>query len=69
MTLFSGVWTRTNNDVLCDSDLRCAQLSWNGQRPDLKTDKPVVRDTIVVPPRGYAVVRFRYVNDVFTSRF
>lgn len=55
----TGVWTRANDDVICDTDL-CAHVSWNGQRPQLNDVNPVVRDSFLLPSRGYAVIRFRY---------
>ena len=55
----TGLQMDPNDDVICDSTA-CAHASWNGQRAGLKSEKPVVKDTVVVPAQGYAVIRFRY---------
>ena len=54
----TGLWTQANTDVICNNAL-CTQPSWNGSSPALNTDRPVVKNTVVIPARGYVVIRFR----------
>ena len=57
----TGKWLQ-NRDVECNNDL-CTKPRWtNGTRPPLNTDHPVVKDTLVVPAKGYTVVRFKAIN-------
>ena len=51
----------SSDDIVCANGTGCAVASWRGGAPPagaLNFDRPVVKDTLVVPPGGYAVVRF-----------
>ncbi len=60
----TGFWTEPNNDIICTGSnlYRCARRQWNGGRPSLNTVLPPVKDTVLIPARGYVVVRFRTTN-------
>jgi hypothetical protein len=48
-----------NADITCTPDTQCSIADWtNGQPPALNFDRPIRKDTVVVPPGGYAVIRF-----------
>jgi hypothetical protein len=53
-----------NDDVVCVNGTGCAKSSWRyGVPPQLNLhDRPVRKDTVIVPPGGYAVIRFRTDN-------
>ena len=53
----TGVPIGQNDDILCDSPL-CLNGVWNGGQPSFNA-KPVLKDTAIVPARGYLVIRFR----------
>jgi FtsP/CotA-like multicopper oxidase with cupredoxin domain len=54
----TGLMTGQNSDIFCTANTSCALAQWAKGRPPLKLQRPVRKDTIVVPPGGYAVVRF-----------
>ena len=60
----TGRWTQPNQDVECYSDNRkiCTKARWTNQRPELLKTFPPVKNTVIVPSRGYAVIRFRSNN-------
>eukprot|EP00923_Selenidium_pygospionis_P053642 GHVN01093217.1.p1 GENE.GHVN01093217.1~~GHVN01093217.1.p1 ORF type:complete len:461 (-),score=30.59 GHVN01093217.1:27-1235(-) len=61
----TGKWTKPNEEVICDN-VYCNPARWNGAPPtDLNQDNPPVKDTLLIPARGYAVVRFRSDNPGF----
>jgi len=48
-----------NEDIECMNNTGCARARWrDGKRPVLNTVNPPLKDTVVVPPGGYVVVRF-----------
>ncbi|KAL3080568.1 hypothetical protein niasHS_013762 [Heterodera schachtii] len=55
-----------NSDVKC-ADEDCLEMKWsnisysNGNIPHLKKN-PILRDTVMVPHKGYVVIRFRATN-------
>eukprot|EP00755_Sulcionema_specki_P031471 Sspe_Gene.2105::Locus_697_Transcript_2_2_Confidence_0.875_Length_1948::g.2105::m.2105 len=50
---------RETADVECVNGTACAVASWAGGKPPaLNYDRPPLKDTVVVPPGGYAVVRY-----------
>ena len=50
-------------DIICDDEKICSTSSWRGDPPtDLNLEDPPLKHTVVVPPQGYVVVRFRAVN-------
>jgi FtsP/CotA-like multicopper oxidase with cupredoxin domain len=52
-----------NPDITCGSDVLCAHPRWSGTPPDFsKVLQPVIKDTLVIPVRGYTVVRFITLN-------
>jgi len=52
-----------NKDVACVNGTGCAQARWADGVPVLDMHKsPVRKDTVIVPPGGYAVIRFRTDN-------
>ena len=57
----TGKYEKHTNDVICEDSL-CKQPRWNGGPPELNFDQPPVKDTILVPARGYVVVRMRSDN-------
>ena len=63
----SGHYTSFNTDVLCDDDgSLCRSTQWNGAPPSLTgVTRPVLKDTVMVPARGYVVLRFRARNPGF----
>jgi hypothetical protein len=60
----TGYWTQPNQDIECSSANRrvCTKAKWTNQRPELNRDSPPVKNNIIVPSRGYAVVRLRSNN-------
>ena len=55
----SGVLIRNNQNVTCNGDPLCTNPQWTGNPVDgTVTPKTVRKDTIVVPPGGYVVLRF-----------
>lgn len=57
----TGRVTAPQTEVVC-ANVFCRQPAWNGSRPKLNFDKPAIKNTLVIPARGYAVVRFRADN-------
>ena len=57
----TGQWSE-NPDVECDTPRICARPRWTNGVPTLNTENPVVKDTLVVPAKGYTVVRFKAIN-------
>ncbi len=58
----TGYWTDHNPDLACLNDDLCTRVTWSGDRPHINTSNPPVKDTVIVPARGYVVVRFRTEN-------
>ena len=50
-------------DIKC-YDGHCTDMGWKS-KPDLNFDSPPIKDTLLVPVHGYAVVRFRTDNPGF----
>ena len=51
----------SNDEITCAKGTGCAVASWRGGAPPsgaLNLDRPPVKDTVVIPPGGYVVVRF-----------
>lgn len=47
----------------CDNGTDCSRAQWvNDTAPELVKTRPVRKDTVVVPPGGYAVVRLITLN-------
>ena len=63
----SGFWSRMNQDIYCASqnEFICSKPRWNGGRPELNKIKPPLKDNVMIPSRGYVVVRFRSDNPGF----
>ena len=58
----TALFTDHNPDIVCSSRL-CKSPRWNGQPPnDLNLENPPIKDTVVLPARGYVVIRFRSTN-------
>ena len=47
-----------NTDITCGTDVLCALPRWTSTPPSFKDSQPVVKDTMVIPVRGYVVVQF-----------
>ena len=46
-------------DVTCVDGTECARAGWTGGKvPALNTDRPIRKNTVVVPPGGYSVFEF-----------
>ncbi len=60
----TGFWSAYNPDIICEDDnpYYCVKPRWNGSRPPLNTESPPIKDTVVIPSRGYVVIRFRTTN-------
>ncbi len=60
----TGFWEEYNPDIVCDDEnpYYCVKPRWNGARPQLNLLSPPIKDTVVIPARGYVVVRFRTTN-------
>jgi len=55
----TGRITSPNSDITCGSDILCARPRWSGTPPDYSAIKTaMVKDSIVLPVRGYVVIRF-----------
>ena len=54
----------TNAEMECTNDLCDYDVKWtNGKRPfDTNNDFAPMKDTVIVPPGGYVVIRFRNDN-------
>ena len=64
----SGAWTMDNQDVKCDTSYPCARPRWAKKKPKgLNLKDPPVKNTVVVPSRGYTVIRFKSNNPGFWS--
>ncbi|CAH1248817.1 Hypp8435 [Branchiostoma lanceolatum] len=64
----TGRWISQNADIDCGNDrIRCYMASWNGTRPNLNFNMPPIRDTVVIPARGYTVIEFRSNNPGYWS--
>ncbi|KAI8496477.1 hypothetical protein Bbelb_257760 [Branchiostoma belcheri] len=57
----TGRWISQNADINCGNNL-CNMASWNLTRPSLNFNRPPIRDTVVIPARGYTVIEFRSNN-------
>ena len=54
-----GRLIRNNDNVTCDDDPLCTNSTWNGPPVDgTINNKTIRKDTIIVPPGGYVVIRF-----------
>ena len=60
----TGAWTEHNENILCDNS-NCFNPGWNGTQPLLNLDNPPIKDTVVIPARGYVIIRFRSDNPGF----
>ena len=59
----TGKWTEQNQDIECDTDRFCGHAGWRDNIvPELNVENPPVKDTVVIPARGYVVIRFRTLN-------
>ena len=59
----TGLWTGHNQDISCAGDRLCARAGWrDDRRPSINLVDPPIKDTVIVPARGYTVVRFRADN-------
>ena len=59
----TGAKLGNNPAIRCDSEV-CRNPSWNQQPPvtDFHLDNPPLKDTVIVPPGGYVVLRLRADN-------
>ena len=58
----SALFTDHNPDIVCSNRL-CKTPRWNGQPPnDLNLKNPPIKNTIIVPAKGYVVIRFKSNN-------
>lgn len=60
----TGFWNAYNPGIVCDDGTTyCTRPRWNNTaRPTLNLNNPPIKDTVVIPSRGYVVVRFRTTN-------
>jgi hypothetical protein len=60
----TGRWTRHNQDIQCYSENPdiCTKARWTNQRPALNKDNQPIKNDVLLPSRGYAVIRFRTNN-------
>ncbi|ELU05031.1 hypothetical protein CAPTEDRAFT_159404 [Capitella teleta] len=60
----TGQWLGMNPTITCDPETswRCENPFWTGALPELNTVNPPIKDTVVIPARGYVVVRFKTNN-------
>ncbi len=57
-----GLFIDANPDIVCPNRL-CKAPRWNGQPPtDFNLHDPPIKDTVIVPAKGYVVLRFRSTN-------
>jgi len=54
----TGRIIRANKEITCGKDVVCANPRWSGSPPNFKTVTPVVKDTLLIPVRGYVVIQF-----------
>ena len=48
-----------NGDITCQGNPRCTDPTWNGTGPiGTVTDRTIRKDTIIIPPGGYVLIRF-----------
>ena len=58
----TGFYAGQNTDIICESNL-CKIPQWNGSQPqDFNFVNPPIKDVVMVPARGYVVIRFRSTN-------
>ncbi|KAI8514095.1 hypothetical protein Bbelb_084190 [Branchiostoma belcheri] len=60
----TGIFTHSNPDVVCSNEL-CTAVKWRQGSPSLKVKNAPRKDTVILPARGYTVVRFRSDNPGF----
>ena len=58
----NGVHLNDNEDIECNNP-QCTRPAWrDGRSPTLNLVDPAVRDVLIVPAGGYAVIQFRSNN-------
>jgi len=58
----TGRLEKPNPDLVCDNDV-CSKHHWSAGHPKgLNFKNPPIKDTVIVPAWGYAIVRFRSDN-------
>ena len=58
----TALFTDHNPDIVCPNRL-CKSPRWNGQPPDdLNLENPPIKNTVIVPAKGYVVIRFKSNN-------
>jgi FtsP/CotA-like multicopper oxidase with cupredoxin domain len=58
----TGFWSGNNEDIACNNEL-CSKPRWSdAATPVLNLKDPPVKDTVIIPARGYTVIRFRANN-------
>ena len=57
----SGHWVAMNENIVCESAL-CDRPHWKASRPSVNLRDPPVKDTVLIPARGFVVIRFRADN-------
>ena len=55
----NGTLVSPNGDITCQGNPRCTDPMWNGTGPiGTVTDRTIRKDTIIIPPGGYVLIRF-----------
>jgi FtsP/CotA-like multicopper oxidase with cupredoxin domain len=54
----TGLLKGQNPDISCVANTSCSLASWQAGQPPINTYRPPRKDTLLVPPYGYAIVRF-----------
>ena len=62
----TGADLKQNEDIECDSRRICGRAQWRAGNTDhLNLINPPIKDTVIVPSRGYVVLRFKSTNPGF----
>jgi FtsP/CotA-like multicopper oxidase with cupredoxin domain len=62
----TGKITSPNSNITCGSDVLCANPGWSDTPPTFNSIvQPVIKDTVVLPVRGYVVFQFKTLNPGF----
>ena len=61
----TGEWSKPTEDIVCDTNL-CADAKWKKGHPKkMNLKNPPIKDNVMVPSRGYTVIRFKTDNPGF----
>ncbi len=57
----TGMITKANTDIQCLND-NCGKLNWVNKPTDMNFKNPPIKDNIIIPAHGYAVIQLHAMN-------